>query len=90
MTGDRVTITGNDPQAFECWGYLNAFQQLSVIRFRNESDKVSITGACLPEEGTLTQLIRVFVSYAEKHPEELHKQAGLVALDAIQAAFPCP
>lgn len=87
IDGDRVSLTRNEPPAFECWGYLGAFQQLSAIRY--DGEKLSVTRACLPAESSLVQLIRVFVSYAQKHPEELHKRASLVALDAFQAAFPC-
>ncbi|WP_374207864.1 Rap1a/Tai family immunity protein [Bradyrhizobium sp. 190] len=87
IDGNRVSMTRNEPPAFECWGYLGAFQELSAIR--HDGEKIPITRACLPAESSLVQLIRVFVSYAQKHPEDLHQRAGLVALEALQAAFPC-
>jgi Rap1a immunity proteins len=91
ITEASVTITGDDVQAHQCWAYLNAFQQLSAIRNASEMPtKRTITRACPPEESELVQLIRVFVAYAQKHPEDLHQRAAYVTLDALRAAFPCP
>jgi hypothetical protein len=88
MQGTGFAIQTNDTNAHQCWGYIQAVQALSAVV--NEGDKFPITHACLPPTSTGLQLVRVFVSYAQRHPENLHERAGSMALDAFRAAFPCP
>lgn len=71
---------------YECWGYINAFQQLSALV---DDGHKPLTGACVPPEGTAVQILRVVVAYLQRHPERLHERAGLVALSAMREAFPC-
>jgi Rap1a immunity proteins len=78
MEGDRVFFRG-DPES-RCWGFMEASQEFSDEGFLG----------CLPPEGTLLQLIRVFVSYGEQHPEKLRVQANHLVIDAFKQAFPCP
>jgi hypothetical protein len=47
------------------WGYMEAIQDLSVLA---EDDGRRLLGSCPPEQITLLQLIRSFVSYAHSHP----------------------
>jgi Ssp1 endopeptidase immunity protein Rap1a len=68
-------------QTGQCWGTFSAIQK--VIFY------VDI-GVCAPPESTLSQLVAVFVSYAEKHPQRLHEAFFDVALNSLQEAFPCP
>jgi hypothetical protein len=88
LHGDQFSIQNNDTSAYQCWGYIMAFQELSAIV--DEGAKDTITRACPPPVSTGIQMVRVFVSYAQKHPEMLHERAGIMVLDAFRTAFPCP
>jgi hypothetical protein len=88
LQGDQFSIQNNDPNAHQCWSYIQAFQELSAIV--DEGAKVTITQACPPAASTGVRMVRVFVSYAQKHPENLHERAGLMVLNAFRTAFPCP
>lgn len=85
--GNGFAIQTNDPGALQCWGYIQAAQELSAIV--DEGAKHPLTRACPPAESTGLQLVRVFVSYAQRHPEHLHERAGLLVIEAFRAAFPC-
>jgi Rap1a immunity proteins len=88
LQGNLFSIQGNDPNAYECWGYIQAFQDLSALI--DEGAKATVIRACPPATSSGIQLVRVFVSFAQKHPEHLHEKAGSMALDAFRTAFPCP
>jgi hypothetical protein len=84
--GDSVTFTTTFSTG-ECWAYVGALQ-----RAANYGDPVthqSLLGTCLPPDSTLAQLVRVFVTYARAHPEQLHKAPSDVVLHSFQSAFPC-
>jgi len=45
---------------------------------------------CLPRTGiSIDQAMRIFISWANKHPTELHKTARASVVIAIANAFPC-
>ncbi len=44
---------------------------------------------CSPEEVTNGQAIRVVVQYIDARPARSHEQFAFLALEAIQAAWPC-
>ena len=46
-------------------------------------------GVCAPPSSTLSQLVAIFVSYAEKNPQRLHEEGFDIALESLQVAFPC-
>lgn len=73
--------------AMPCWYHLQGIQELSALVDRPDH---FILGICLPIEGQLTQLIRVFIEYARKNPALLHEPAAMVELRAFRDAFPCP
>jgi hypothetical protein len=74
------------PQGESCYYYIAAVQDLSRY---SENNRLTLN-ACLPEESKLTQLIRIFVNYAQSHPERLHLPASILALEALRKAFPFP
>jgi Rap1a immunity proteins len=84
--GTGFRLRGDNPASYECWGYINAIQQLSAIL---DDGGNTVTGACPEPETTAVQIVRVVVAYAQKHPERLHLRAGVVALAAMRGAFPC-
>ena len=44
---------------------------------------------CTPEAGTFDQMRRVFVKWAEDHPQYLHQKAAPAFIAALKDAFPC-
>lgn len=44
---------------------------------------------CKPQEVTVRQLKKIFISYGNRHPEDLHLAASSIALAAYIDAFPC-
>ncbi|MGP0090732.1 MAG: Rap1a/Tai family immunity protein [Xanthobacteraceae bacterium] len=76
----------NTKEALQCWGYMRAMQDLSVLA---DQDGHRIMGSCPPEQTTVLQLIHVFVTHARSHPGELEGNAALVVIKALGDAFPC-
>jgi len=44
---------------------------------------------CINSGVNSDQLRRVFINYANKYPEELHKSASAIVVNAIIEKFPC-
>ena len=44
---------------------------------------------CVPDGVSLEQVMRVFVKFAEEHPEWLHKSAGMMFTMSLYQVFPC-
>lgn len=45
---------------------------------------------CLPQSGvSVDDAMKVFVKWANEHPDELHKPARVSVVVALNAAFPC-
>lgn len=87
MQGNGFAIQTNDTNAHQCWGYIQAVQELSALV--DDGARVPLTGACPPAETTGLQLVRVFVSFAQQHPEHLHERAAVMAIQSFKTAFPC-
>lgn len=84
-TGAHIRIP-DTKQALQCWGYMRAIQDLSVLA---DPDGHRIMGSCPPEETTLLQLIHAFITYARSHPSELQGNTAVVVIKALEEAFPC-
>lgn len=79
------------PQDFTsgvCWGAFGTIQ--TVIDIADQGTLKHFFFVCAPEGGTRTQLIQIFLVYAQAHPEEYQKDYFVVALTSLQKAFPCP
>lgn len=77
------------PQDFTsglCWGAFAVIQDVIVVARPGEQPIFFI---CVPPEGTLNQLVAVFVRYAEGNPKRFHEPFFEVALDALRTSFPC-
>ena len=67
----------------------------SHIFRRLETVKVSAawhgfeTDNCMPNGVTAGQLLRVWIKWANEHPEDLHFEASSLVLNAYIEAFPC-
>ena len=44
---------------------------------------------CIPDEVTLAQVRKIYIKYANEHPEELHYAASSRVLAALHAPFAC-
>lgn len=75
---------GISPQL--CWGFMTAVMQYATLA---DHDGKTLLGACPPPDTTTSQIVRVFVSYAQAHPQKLSLRAAAVAYNAMKEAFPC-
>src|SRR5262245_17993511 len=74
-------------EALLCWGYLEAFQDLSALADPNGN---RLLGVCPPEDGTLRDLLRAFVAYASSREAELPRNSAVAVMRALRQAYPCP
>ena len=84
-------VSGNyvrnmDPDGNVCFGFIGAMQQISGYINQNRTRQFY---ACLPPNSTTTQLIRVFIDFAQHNPQILHERASNVVILSFQSAFPC-
>lgn len=84
--GDQVYADVGQ-ESMRCWGFMGAAQQF--MNFYVQGATQSLLGTCVPSDVSLTQLIRVIVSYGEQHPEDLHQTASVFVLNAVRKAFMC-
>ena len=69
-----------------CWGTFGAIQKVIV---HVDVTRRPFYGVCAPPNSTLSQLVAIFVSYAEKNPQRLHEDGFDIALESLRVAFPC-
>jgi hypothetical protein len=73
-----------------CIGYLSGLTDMHALM----SDARLGGGRsqyCIPETGISNeQAMKVFLKWADDHPEQLHKSARISVLIAFREAFPCP
>ena len=84
VTGDYVRFPTNYETGI-CWGAFGVIQKVIV----QADDTGPIHGVCAPSNSKLTQLISIYVAYAEKNPQRLHADFFHVALESLGNAFPC-
>jgi hypothetical protein len=65
-----------------CIGYVTG--ALDTFELLHETTKL-----CVPMEVKSVQAVRVFVKYADAHPEQLHLAGPTVLWEAMHEAFPC-
>jgi Rap1a immunity proteins len=88
-----MRITGNTAflpsgtEAQQCWGFMSAVQGYSVLADQAGSRLLS---SCPAADTKTTQIVDVFVKYANAHREKLNAPAAAVAYNAMADAFPCP
>ena len=86
ITDGKVQVD-SDYSTGVCWGAFSMVQAL--LSARNVETKKPMLWACAPATSTRTQLISVFVRYAESHPEKYSEDFLWSATTAMQQAFPC-
>jgi len=47
------------------------------------------TSLCMPSGVTYEQGVRIVIAYIEARPQRMHESFGLLALEALTAAWPC-
>lgn len=97
-TGDLLTSCKTTVRVFEsgtgfaenaydighCTGFLTASRDFSQALSADRKGRI-----CMPERVQTIQAIRVFVAWADAHPELHHQSSSLGVLSAFIAAFPC-
>jgi hypothetical protein len=68
-----------------CWGAFSVLMEL--LTAIDAKTKEPILRVHMPDHVTETQLIAIFVQYADKHPETYTKHFEWVAINAIVDAF---
>jgi hypothetical protein len=76
-----------------CAGYISAtIETLSMWEtsdFYSKRTHEQDAKFCFPDNVDNGQILLVFIKYLEDHPEELHKPANLLFVQAMRKAFPC-
>ena len=69
-----------------CWGAFLAIQ--SAIVWAN-ADGSRLFAVCAPTESKTTQLVAVFIEYAQRNPQRHHEPFFEVAIASLRTSFPC-
>src|ERR1700727_2379911 len=83
-----MRVTGNTAflppgtEAQQCWGFMSAVQEYSVLA---DQAGTRLLGACAAADTKTTQIVDVFVKYANAHREKLDTSAAAVAYNAMAA-----
>jgi hypothetical protein len=85
LEGQYVTVKHTEATGW-CWG---AFEVLQKIIVFTDDGKMPLLHVCAPTTSTRVQLIKIFLAYANQHPEKLHQEFTRVAVNSLKAAFPC-
>lgn len=83
--GDRVFLPPGQ-EASQCWGFMEAVEQYSTLADPNGK---TLLNACPGEDRSITNIVRIFVEYANAHPDKLQLPAAALAYNAMADAFPC-
>jgi hypothetical protein len=70
----------------QCWGFMGAVLEYAALADR---DGRPLLAACPKPDTTTIQVLRVFIDYANSHPDKLGLSAAAVAFNAMADAFPC-
>ena len=84
---DEMVMLPEDLQSGRCWGAFGIIQE--VIGHVDSKSRRHFYGVCAPPESRRSQLIAIFVNYAEKNPQRLHEDFFWVAIDSLKASFKC-
>lgn len=82
---DTKKLVGDQFEVGKCMGFISASRDMVSV-WRASSPSV---GICIPQPAQTIQIIRVFVKWAENHPEQHHERALLSFITSMREAFPC-
>jgi hypothetical protein len=80
-----LTAVGRERRRY-CAGFVSGVEEAMRLFKRTGGLPVS---ACPPQQVTAQSLAQSYIDYVAKHPEELGKSAGEVAVNALSLACPC-
>jgi hypothetical protein len=83
--GDQVLLPPGG--ASNCWHFFIAFRELADMQ--DQAATAPSLGLCIPTNVRLTQLIRMFVMYANAHPQALQQAPAVMAWQATWQYFNC-
>jgi hypothetical protein len=84
LYGDCTESDGTPPTAY-CLGFVAGVFDTAEMLLLDSSGRL-----CAPKSVTLGQVRDVIVKYLRENPAERNLPASLLALRAVQAAWPCP
>src|SRR5262249_14507443 len=69
-----------------CLGYIQGVMEA------HESLRTLLNGGlfCVPVRGTWDQFRKIFMKYADEHPETLHRDAVYILVRSLETTFPLP
>ncbi len=85
IDGDKIYYKSS-PSADRCFGVFLAAQRFTAA---TDDHRVRLLGICSPADARTTQYVRIFLNYADAHPERLNEDFAIVVLAALQNAWPC-
>ena len=85
QSGGQLILPNGGPM--DCWHFFVAFRELADLI--DADTRRPILGLCIPNSVPTSQVIRVFVSYAEEHPEILQTLPAIAALQAVWQSYGC-
>jgi hypothetical protein len=86
VKGDTAFLPSST-EAQQCWGFMSAVQEYSVLA---DQAGTRLLNACPAADTKTTEIVDVFVKYANAHPEKRDTPAAAAAYNAMADAFPCP
>ena len=100
-SADANALTGNELLAdcagasagtTYCLGYILGVHDgfTAGVAFQAEHQHEEKQLYCLPGRIPAGQLEKIFLKWAEDHPERLHEDSVILLLNAWREAFPCP
>jgi hypothetical protein len=83
---DLMDDCQRDTTRIQCAAYISGMVDMHAMM----SDILGRRLYCLPKTDiTVRQTIRIFVEWAEEHPEQLHEGKRIGFVQALAEAFPC-
>ena len=76
-----------------CLGYISGVAFSITIWEAANKDKhfgLETVPACLPDNGTTEEYVKVVLRYLDQNPNKLHEGYGLLVFFALRDAYPCP
>jgi Rap1a immunity proteins len=88
MPGCRAFVKGELSSSYiegymqgECVGIIRGLVDAAYLQ--------PLSPFCVPDDATNGQMVRVVVSYIDRHPERMHLRFSALAFDALKEAWPC-
>jgi len=82
----QISETGSVAKGNACAGYImgivDLYRSLVVLGHTQRL-------WCHPEKVHSNQLVRIVTKYLQEHPEDLHRPASTLVVNALIKAFPC-